>query len=248
MCKKLFILLCIPVLLLAGCKSGTTPVAKQASSDSEPVLELLQGTEVSGIAADMTNSSETSRPNAASYSSHMSSVSAQKNTSSNNILPKSSSSAKSSSASVKPPKQEITTSFHQKPVSSVQSKPIATSSTPSPPTEKNPYAYPFDIEAVKRDLIAYGESLGMKHRTATEEPYFDADRGQIIPVGIPITPQNSSWWGGYILTKTVYPNPGHDKQQLYDYVKHDWKKFELTQFTIYAEQLSEGAYQIYVLR
>lgn len=141
------------------------------------------------------------------------------------------------SQSTNPPKQEPITS-----------NPPEVSSRLPPYAEKSPYAYPFDIDAVKKDLIAYGESLGMKHCVVTDEPYLDMTTGELIPVGTLITPPNSSWWGEYILSKTAYPNPEQDKQQLYDYVKHDCEKFELTKFTIYAEPLSDGAYQIYVLR
>ncbi len=117
-----------------------------------------------------------------------------------------------------------------------------------PPAKKDPYAYPFDIEKIKVDLIEYGEkTLNMKHITEWEYDTFD-ENGNIIHVKEQITPENSSWWGGYVLSYSEQSRPEFDKKQLYDYVKFDHDTFHMTSFTIYVKPLSDGAYQIYVLR
>lgn len=231
--------LLLALLLASGCASKQHTVNNENSSQMQTTIIDI-GSNVSEPETSEENSSGTLQNNT-SIAEKCPSSDPRSNIESKNRLPDISSkdifTSSSLSQSINPPKQDTVTS-----------KPPEVSSRLPPPTEKNPYVYPFDIEAVKKDLIAYGESLGMKHCVVTDEPYLDMTTGELIPVGTPITPQNSSWWGGYILSKTAYPNPEQDKQQLYGYVKHEYELFDLTKFTIYAEPLSDGAYQIYVLR
>lgn len=116
---------------------------------------------------------------------------------------------------------------------------------PEPPEEKDPYAYPFDIEKIKADLIEYGESLGMKHITEWEYDTFD-ENGNIIHVKEQITPENSSWAIPSAISKDW--SADEVKRELFDYLKYDYEKYHMTSFTIYVKPLSDGAYQIYVLR
>lgn len=111
-----------------------------------------------------------------------------------------------------------------------------TASEPTPEPVKTPYDAPFDIEQIKTELIALGESMGMTHRTAYKD-------GTVITLDnssweLPIT-ANSSFCGEML------------KQSLRDYVLsyaeyHLYGGEPITHFTIYILPLSDG-YEIYFL-
>ncbi len=108
------------------------------------------------------------------------------------------------------------------------------SSSTIPPVEKDIYAYPFDIEAIKTDLIRYGvEELKMTHRL-TE------------PDGTVRTPDNCAWRACYPLTPNC-TNPDLTRRQLYEMVKYDKEEFNLKNFTIYIKPNGTNRYLIYML-
>ena len=100
-------------------------------------------------------------------------------------------------------------------------------SEPETPKEKDPYAYPFDIEEIKKDLITYGESLGMKHRTH----YSD---------GIEVTPDNGSY---ELLSKSS--TAWIIKKSLYEQLDYHFHVYQAEVFTIYIEPFGNSEYQIY---
>ena len=106
-------------------------------------------------------------------------------------------------------------------------------------TEASPksiYDPPFDIEQIQAELIATGESMGMRHRTVYRD-------------GTVITPDNSSWE----LPIFAYASFGGNalRRSLYDYVT-SYGEYELygsepiTDFTIYVKQALDG-YEFYFL-
>ena len=111
-----------------------------------------------------------------------------------------------------------------------------TISDPTPEPVKTPYDVPFDIEQVKTELIALGESMGMTHRTAYKD-------------GTVITPDNSSW--ELPITANSLFCGEMLKRSLQDYVTsyaeyHLYGGEPITHFTIYVLPLSDG-YEIYFL-
>lgn len=106
-------------------------------------------------------------------------------------------------------------------------------------TEASPksiYDPPFDIEQIQAELIATGESMGMRHRTVYRD-------------GTVITPDNSSW------ELPIFANASFGgnalRRSLYDYVT-SYGEYELygseaiTDFTIYVKQTPDG-YEFYFL-
>ena len=101
---------------------------------------------------------------------------------------------------------------------------------------KSPYDMPIDIETIKNELIALGESMGMTHRTAYKD-------------GTVITPDNSSW--ELPITANSSFCGEMLKRSLRDYVLsyaeyHLYGGEPITHFTIYVLPLSDG-YEIYFL-
>ncbi len=107
---------------------------------------------------------------------------------------------------------------------------------PIPEPTKTPYDAPFDIEYIKAELIALGESMGMTHRTTCKD-------GEVI------TPDNSSW--ELPITANSSFCGEMLKRSLRDYVLsyaeyHLYGGEPITHFTIYVLHLSDG-YEIYFL-
>ena len=98
------------------------------------------------------------------------------------------------------------------------------------PKEKDPYVYPFDIQKIKKDLIAYGESLGMKHRTH----YSD---------GTEVTPDNGSYELPTYLSKSS--TAWIIKKSLYEQLDYHFHVYQAEIFTIYIESFGNSEYQIY---
>ncbi|MBR6558052.1 MAG: hypothetical protein IKT70_03475 [Clostridia bacterium] len=109
-------------------------------------------------------------------------------------------------------------------------------SEPTPEPVNTPFDAPFDIEQIKTELIALGESMGMTHRTAYKD-------------GTVITPDNSSW--ELPITANSSFCGEMLKRSLRDYVLSYAEYYlyggePITHFTIYVLPLSDG-YEIYFL-
>ena len=98
------------------------------------------------------------------------------------------------------------------------------------PAKKDPYAYPFDIEAIKKDLIEYGKKLGMKHRTH----YSD---------GSEVTPENGSYELPTYLSKDS--TTWIIKKALYEQLDYHYNVYKAEVFTIYIKSYGNSEYQIY---
>lgn len=133
-------------------------------------------------------------------------------------------------AETHPPKE---TQPPSKPKVEETTGPVKTTTVPTP---KSPYDMPFDIEAIKNELIVLGESMGMTHRTSYKD-------------GTIITPDNSSWEMPLTASASFCGNAL--KRSLYDYVS-SYAEYELyggepiTDFTILVESI-DGGYLIYFL-
>lgn len=119
--------------------------------------------------------------------------------------------------------------------------------TPEPPTKtetptepvkpKTAYDYAFDIEAIRSDLIAVGESMGLTHITSDD--------------GTEITPSNSSWATPVTASRSFQGE--NLKRKLTDYVQSmpsilsAYGGAAIEYFTIYIEPLDGGSYRIYFL-
>lgn len=237
------------VLLLAGChnsieveeerpkvSSNTEYMATEAES---PVSSLERDEiESSAISAQQTESGKPKpKPNPSSSAESNITISAV-----------------SSAVPSKPKPPTVSSVPSKPPVLSSSAPPAAESSAPQepdkpepkPPEERDPYAYPFDIEAIRQDLIEYGEGLGMKYRTVIEERYYDATEGKWVEAGTPIAPENSSWAIPSVISKEWKAD--EVKKELFGYLEYDFNKYHMTSFTIYVEPLADGAWRIYVLR
>ncbi len=101
---------------------------------------------------------------------------------------------------------------------------------------KSIYEYPYDVEAIRKELIALGESLGYVHITTK-------------PDGTPITPDNSSWalpeYAGPETTSKILER--NLKEWVEWYPQMMCKGDPSTVFTIYIESNGNGEYNFYVL-
>ena len=122
-------------------------------------------------------------------------------------------------------------------------EPVTVPPTQAPteaPTEKSIWDYPFDVEAIRAQLIEWGEATGMKHITEVE------GWGQI-------TPENSS----YNLPRSIDRTWCGEKaaNRLKGWIEYSQTELQLTQggnpleyFTIWLEVMDNGEFiKIYLL-
>ena len=99
------------------------------------------------------------------------------------------------------------------------------------------YEYPFNIDAIKKEMILLGESIGLKHIS-------EDSRGKI-------TPSNSSWSDFVTATQNIQGKKL--ERTLKDYVSYapkfvlDYGGQKLETFTIYTESIGNGNYNFYFL-
>ena len=106
---------------------------------------------------------------------------------------------------------------------------------PTPAPQKSIYQWPFseaDIAAIKADLIAYGNSLGLTYHSQSWD-------------GNPLTPDNCSW------ALPEYADSTYPAWLLERNLK-EWLAFYpndmgTTNYTLYFENLGDGTYKIYVM-
>lgn len=117
-------------------------------------------------------------------------------------------------------------------------EPPTKTETPTEPVKpKTAYDYAFDIEAIRSDLIAVGQSMGLTHITSDDETE--------------ITPSNSSWATPVTASRSFQGE--NLKRKLTDYVQSmpsilsAYGGAAIEYFTIYVEPLDGGSYRIYFL-
>ena len=103
--------------------------------------------------------------------------------------------------------------------------------------EKSIYDFPFNIEEIRKELIAVGESMGLVHI--------------VVDDGVPITKDNASWANPVTASESF--QGAKLRRALKDYVQSMPKLIksyggeEIKYFTIYTESLGNGSYRIYFL-
>lgn len=108
---------------------------------------------------------------------------------------------------------------------------------PEPEQPKSAYDYGFDMEAIRSDLIALGEGMGLTHITTDN--------------GTTVTPDNASW--ATPVTASGDFQGDRLKRKLRDYVQSmpalvtAYGGEPIEYFTIYIEPLDGGSYRIYFL-
>ena len=141
-------------------------------------------------------------------------------------------------AATQPVTQKQTTTAAMQPVTQKQTTAAATKPAEQQTTApaKSIYEYPYDVEAIRKELIALGESLGYVHITTK-------------PDGTPITPDNSSWalpeYAGPETTSKILER--NLKEWVEWYPQMMCKGDPSTVFTIYIESNGNGEYNFYVL-
>lgn len=109
--------------------------------------------------------------------------------------------------------------------------------TPQPQAPKSIYDYEFDVEAIRAELIAIGQSRGLTHITTDD--------------GNACTPDNSSW--AMPITASQSFQGEALKRALQDYVSSMPDLIQMaggrpiTYFTIYVEPVGNGCYTFYFL-
>lgn len=117
------------------------------------------------------------------------------------------------------------------------STPSQPPATPEPPKEKSIYDYEFDVAAIKNELIAIGQGMGLTHITTDD--------------GIVRTPDNSSWAQPVTASKDFQGESL--KRALKDYVSSmpgivkNYGGNAVEYFTIYVKPLGNGSYTFYFL-
>ena len=222
---------------------------------SQPEPQPVQSDMTSGTAAAETSSERIhSETNNSSLSEPVQTAEKESSVSMVNSISNALASSTTSAVPSKPNPPTVSSAPSKPPVPASSAPPAAESSAPQepdepepkPPEEHDPYAYPFDIEAIRQDLIEYGESLGMKHHTVREERYYDATEGKWVEAGTPVTPENSSWAIPSVISREWKAD--EVKKELFEYLEYDFNKYHMTSFTIYTDPLADGAWRIYVLR
>lgn len=207
------------ILLLSGCQTATVTESNQPLSStlqhifstvSEPISSK-EGSGKSDVSSVML--SQTEPPQSSDMVS-------KKNVSSEKEKPPAVSSVKS-----KPPISSASVSSAE-----TEAEKPAESEPENPPAPKDPYAYPFDMNAIKADLIRYGESLGMKHRTH----YSD---------GTEVNPEN----GSYELPLMIDKNSTARiiRKSLYEQLEYHRNAYQAEVFTIYIKAHGNSVYEIY---
>lgn len=110
--------------------------------------------------------------------------------------------------------------------------PAVTPETETPPQPKSIYDYEFDVDAIRAELIAVGEGMGLTH---------SGD----------LTPDTASW--STPVTASADFQGANLERRLKDYVQSmpglitAYGGNQIEYFTIYAEPLSGGSYRFYFL-
>ena len=148
-----------------------------------------------------------------------------------------------SAAPTEAPKEPAAESPAEPPAATQQPspEPVAPEESVQPPAEpekpKTIYDYAFDADAIRSELIAIGQSMGLTHITEDD--------------GIPCTPDTCSWAAPVTASESVQGD--NLKRALKDYVTSmpsmiaSYGGAQLTNFTIYVQDNGGGSYTFYFL-
>ena len=148
-----------------------------------------------------------------------------------------------SAAPTEAPKEPAAESPAETPAATQQPspEPVAPEESVQPPAEpekpKTIYDYAFDADAIRSELIAIGQSMGLTHITEDD--------------GIPCTPDTCSWAAPVTASESFQGD--NLKRALKDYVTSmpsmiaSYGGAQLTNFTIYVQDNGGGSYTFYFL-
>lgn len=148
-----------------------------------------------------------------------------------------------SAAPTEAPKEPAAESPVEPPVAAQpqEPEPVAPEESVQPPAEpekqKTIYDYAFDANAIRSELIALGQSMGLTHITEDD--------------GIPCTPDTCSWAAPVTASQSFQGD--NLKRALKDYVTSmpsmtaSYGGAQLTSFTIYVQDNGGGSYTFYFL-
>ena len=148
-----------------------------------------------------------------------------------------------SAAPTEAPKEPAAESPAEPPAATQQPspEPVAPEESVQPPAEpekpKTIYDYAFDADAIRSELIAIGQSMGLTHITEDD--------------GIPCTPDTCSWAAPVTASESCQGD--NLKRALKDYVTSmpsmiaSYGGAQLTNFTIYVQDNGGGSYTFYFL-
>lgn len=251
--KSMIIVMSLILVILSGCQSNSLPdteifpETKLTASFSESKMEP---TESESESSDMTD--ESTEPVFSNEHNHSSE---QENSSRTQSIPTNTNqpviNSEDENVTAKEPEPTPETKPSEKPQPSEESKPTPETTpeieTPppeqtetaesvppqeTPPQPKSIYDYEFDIEAIRAELIALGEGMGLTH---------SGD----------LTPDNASW--STPVTASADFQGENLKRKLKDYVQSmpelitAYGGNPIQYFTIYAEPLGGGSYRFYFL-
>ena len=251
--KSMVIVMSLVLVILSGCQSNSLPDT-ESFPETEPTASFSESktepTESESESSDMTDeSTEPGFSNEHNHSSEQENSSRTQSIPTNTNQPVTNSENKNVTAKVPEPTPETKTSEQPQPSEKSKPTPESTPETETPPPEqtktaesvppqetppqpKSIYDYEFDIDAIRAELIAVGEGMGLTH---------SGD----------LTPDNASW--STPVTASADFQGENLKRRLKDYVQSmpglitAYGGNQIEYFTIYAEPLGGGSYRFYFL-
>ena len=251
--KSMVIVMSLVLVILSGCQSNSLPDT-ESFPETEPTASFSESktepTESESESSDMTDeSTEPGFSNEHNHSSEQENSSRTQSIPTNTNQPVTNSENKNVTAKVPEPTPETKTSEQPQPSDKSKPTPESTPETETPPPEqtktaesvppqetppqpKSIYDYEFDIDAIRAELIAVGEGMGLTH---------SGD----------LTPDNASW--STPVTASADFQGENLKRRLKDYVQSmpglitAYGGNPIQYFTIYAEPLGGGSYRFYFL-
>lgn len=253
--KSMVIVMSLVLVCLSGCQSRSLPDA-ESLPETKPTVSFSESktepTESESESSDMTDeSTEPSFSNEHKHSSKRENSSQTQSIPTNTNQPVTNSEDENVTAKEPEPTPETKPSEQPQPSEEGKPTPTATPETEAPPappvqtetTESTPpqetpsepksiYDFEFDIDAIRAELIAVGEGMGLTH---------SGD----------LTPDTASW------STPVTASPDFQganlERRLKDYVQSmpglitAYGGNQIEYFTIYAEPLGGGSYRFYFL-
>lgn len=225
---KIIILLLSLMITLVGCNNKDAGVA--STDVSTPDTSVIAESTDESTTDSVSDSNETT--------STIESQTTQNETPVDTSIPKTENDTKSSANQTATSKSEET----KKPVESNKptesSKPQETSKSTEPSVPKSSFAKPFDTAAMKSELIAYGNRIGIKHVTHMPDEW---GGGQI-------TPDGTTWLPPHETSNYTSSMADKLKKDLCDRIKY-WKNDGAPNFTLWFEKDSRnsGDYIIYII-
>lgn len=231
--KQIFAIVLVLMLGLCGCSDSQTTQTKEPTAETTGITETAEVESTESLFSSESNPTEVPEESTVSETEEIEQVPEATPDVPKQTVPQ----VQTAPSAIESPAKEET-----KPVVPEQPqetpKPAETEPQPVPeaPEETKPksaYDFEFDMEAIKADCIAIGQSMGLTLDTS-------------------LTPSNATWWNPVTASQG---NQGTTlKQSLESYIKfHTAENLgsygidEITDFNIYYEARGNGVYSVYFL-